>query len=376
MRIIVVGGGIAGPATAIGLRQQGHEVTVYEAYEDPAGDVGGYLSFAINGMRALERLGLLREVQTVGYEIERMRFHTGRGALLGDVPRLRRSSDTMRSVTLMRAPLVAMLRRTALDAGVRIVTRERLVDIQEDTDRVTAGFASGHRDTADLIVGADGVHSTVRGLIDPSAPRSEYAGLYGVMGISSIELEPRMWNLTFGKNGVFVHTTVDERTAWWAAQLADPVEPKLPEFDEGEWLRRLEPLFPERMPAAVMAQATKVLVATRLYTCDPVKTWRTDRVVMLGDAVHPAGVGQGASMAIEDAVVLTNALRDQPSLPAALKYFEEERRRRTERVMKHADDARNAKLPGPVKRFADMAMMKMFLPFMERANGYLYDYKL
>ena len=128
----------------------------------------------------------------------------------------------MRSVALRRGQLVAILRRAALDAGARIVTGERLVNAAESADSVVAEFASGLRDTAELLVGADGIWSTVRGLIDSSAPRAEYAGLYGVAGIARVTgLETGVWNLTYARSGAFVHTTIDENTQWWAAQIAD-----------------------------------------------------------------------------------------------------------------------------------------------------------
>ncbi|GIJ23483.1 FAD-dependent oxidoreductase [Micromonospora lutea] len=377
MRTIVVGGGIAGAAAALALRLDGHDVTVYEAYENPAGHVGGHLSLAVNGLRGLEKLGCLREVQAAGYDIERMRFHSGSGRRLGDVPRLRRQADPLRSVTIMRGRLVDILRRAALDAGARIVTAERLVGMVETPESVTAEFASGRRDTADLLVGADGIHSTVRGLLDPSAPRAEYAGLYGVAGISTIEdAEVGIWNLTLARNGVFVYSTVDEGTAWWAAQVADPVPPPLRGgVDEAHWRRRLPGLFPEAVPAAVLAATTKVLAATHMHACGPIRTWHSDRVVLVGDAAHPVGVGQGASMSIEDALVIAAALRTVPTIPAALGAYAAERRPRITRLLKHADDARGGKKPGPVKRHLDAAMMRLFLPFYERAQGYLYDYE-
>lgn len=376
MRTIVIGGGIAGAATALALRLDGHDVTVYEAYEDPAGDVGGHLSLAVNGLRGLEKLGCLREVQAAGHDIARMRFHTGSGRLLGDVPRLRRHSDPLRSVTIMRGRLVATLRRAALDAGARIVTAERLVGMLEAPDEVTAEFASGRRDTAELLVGADGIHSTVRGLLDPSAPRAEYAGLYGVAGVSTIkDAEVGIWNLTLGRNGVFVYSTVDERTAWWAAQVADPVAPQTRGVDEAEWLRRLPGLFPEAVPSAILAAATKVFAATHMHVCDPIRTWHSGRVVLIGDAAHPVGVGQGASMSIEDALVIAAAVRMAPTIPAALNVYAAERRPRINKLLKHADDARDGKKPGPVKRYLDTVKMRLLLPFYERAQSYLYDYE-
>ncbi|MFD7731003.1 FAD-dependent oxidoreductase, partial [Kitasatospora phosalacinea] len=107
MKAVVIGAGVAGAASAIALRRIGAEVTVYEAYPDPAGKVGAFLSLAVNGLRALDALGCLDAVRAAGFEVDRQRMWSGRGKLLGDVPRGRPADDPLRSVTLMRADLVA-----------------------------------------------------------------------------------------------------------------------------------------------------------------------------------------------------------------------------------------------------------------------------
>ncbi|GAA2387826.1 FAD-dependent monooxygenase [Streptomyces glaucosporus] len=376
MRTVVIGGGIAGPAIALALRRIGHDVTVYEAYDVPPEDVGAHFSLAVNGLRALEKLGCLRDVQAAGHPIERMRFYTAGGRLLGDVPRLRREADAMRSISLRRGRLVAILRRAALDAGARIVTGERLVGGTESADSVVAEFASGRRDTAELLVGADGVWSTVRGLIDPSAPRAEYAGLYGVAGIAAMTgLEPGVWNLTYTRNGAFVHTSIDEETQWWTAQIGDPVKPDLRGIDDAQWLRRLSELFPEATPRAIIGAATSIVASGCLNVCDPVRTWHSGRMVLAGDAAHPVGVGHGASMCIEDALELAAALSSAPTVPAALKAYDATRRPRIDKLLKHGHNARESKRPSVVKRQVNAAKMRVILPFFERAQGYLYDYE-
>ena len=80
MRVTVIGGGVAGSAAAIALRRIGAEVTVYEAYEDPAGPVGSYVSLAVNGLRALGALGCLAQVQAAGFPVARHRMWSGRGS--------------------------------------------------------------------------------------------------------------------------------------------------------------------------------------------------------------------------------------------------------------------------------------------------------
>ena len=100
MRIVVAGGGVAGAASAIALARAGAEVTVYEAHEDPAGPVGSFLSLAVNGLRALDSLRCLPQVQAAGFAVARQRMWAGNGKLLGDVARGRRPGDPLHSVTL------------------------------------------------------------------------------------------------------------------------------------------------------------------------------------------------------------------------------------------------------------------------------------
>src|SRR5580698_3893075 len=126
MKATVIGGGVAGSAAAVALRRVGVEVTLYEAYEDPAGPVGSFVSLAVNGLRALDALGCLAPVQAAGFPVARQRMWSGRGRLLGDVARGRRPEDPLLSVTLLRADLVTLLRAAARDAGARIVTGRRL----------------------------------------------------------------------------------------------------------------------------------------------------------------------------------------------------------------------------------------------------------
>ena len=126
MRAVVAGGGVAGSASAIALARIGADVTVYEAYEDPAGPVGSYVSLAVNGLRALDALGCQPAVQAAGFPVARQRMWSGGGKLLGDVARGRRPEDPLLSVTIMRADLVTRLRAAALEAGARIVAGQRL----------------------------------------------------------------------------------------------------------------------------------------------------------------------------------------------------------------------------------------------------------
>lgn len=378
MRAIVIGGGVAGAAGALALRRVGVDVTVYEAYEDPAGDVGSFVSLASNGLRGLDALGGLEPVRAAGVDVPRQRMWSAGGHLLGDVPRGRRTGDPLHSVTLLRGRLVAALRRAAADAGARIVTGARLVGVTEAPDGVTAEFADGARDTADLLVAADGIWSTVRGRLDPAAPRPEYAGLYAISGVSRLDgVEPGVFNLTFARNGAFIHVVAGDGEVWWSAQIADPVEPDRDGVTEREWLRRTAELYrDEAVPSAVLAATTELQPPVVMHAVDPVPTWHSERIVLVGDAAHPVGAGQGGSMAIEDGLALALAIRDESTIPAALRVYEAQRRPRIVKLLGAAEDNRGAKRAGPLKRRLQAVAMRVFVPlFYERATAWLYAYE-
>ncbi|MEW2355687.1 NAD(P)/FAD-dependent oxidoreductase [Spirillospora sp. NPDC029432] len=376
MRVIVAGGGVAGTASAIALRRIGAEVTVYEAYADPAGTVGSFVSLAANGLRGLAALGCLDRVRDAGFEVPRQRLWSSTGRRLGDMPRGRLGGDPTHSVTLMRARLVEELRAEAVRAGARVVTGERLVDAHEDADgeKVRAVFESGRTDEADLLVGADGLWSAARTILDPGAPRPAYAGQYTFSGLASgVRHDPGTFDMVFARAGAFITIGAPDGTVWWAAQVSAPREPDLAAIG----LDRLAELYRhEERPSTVLAEVTELHRPTLQHVLQPVRVWRGDRIVLAGDAVHPVGAGQGAAMAVEDAVVLAHALAAAP-VPAALARYEEERRARTAKLIKMAAANRDAKTAGPVARRArDVFMPLGTRLFYERATAWLYTHPL
>jgi salicylate hydroxylase len=370
MRVVVAGGGVGGAASALALARAGAEVTVYEAHPDPAGPVGSFLSLAVNGLRGLAALGCLPQVQAAGFGVARQRMWSAHGKLLGDVPRGRRSGDPLHSVTLMRADLVSVLRAEAVRAGARIVTGQRLSG--EDLRQARAAGA-------DLIVGADGIWSTARRVLDPSAPEPTYAGLYSVSGVSGVSggragEEPGAWNMIFGRHGAFIYLPAPGGTIWWSAQVAAPAPPDgLSAIGRDQ----LATVFRgERRAVAILDATRQVHAATLHHVLAPVRRWHGQDLVLVGDAAHPAGAGQGAAMAIEDAVELGWQLRDGATVADALAGYERTRRDRAGKMAKIAAANRDAKTAGPVAAaFRNLVMPLVFNRAYERATGWLYDYQ-
>ncbi|GGQ45645.1 2-polyprenyl-6-methoxyphenol hydroxylase-like FAD-dependent oxidoreductase [Actinomadura coerulea] len=372
MRVIVIGGGVAGAAGAVALRRIGAEVTVYEAYADPAGEVGSFLSLAVNGLRGLDALGCLETVRRAGFAVPRQRLLSETGKQLGDTPRGRLPGDSLMSVTLMRGRLVEALRAEAVRAGARIVTGERLVGAATEGTAVRAEFDSGLTAEADLLVGADGIWSATRRILDPEAPEPRYAGLFSASGVArGVDVEPGVFTMVFGRNGAFIYLAAPDGAVWWAAQVASPRQPDPASVD----LDLLERLYRrEHMPAAVLAATTERHRPTLMHVLPEVPVWRADRTVLVGDAAHPVGAGQGASMAIEDAIVLARTLQEA-DVPAALAQYERRRRARVAQMVRSASANRDAKTAGFLTRKArNLVMPAAMRLFYERGVSWLYSH--
>lgn len=371
MQVSIAGGGVAGSVAAIALRRIGADVTVYEAYPDPAAAIGGFVSLANNGLRALDAIDRLDAVQAYGAAMPLQRMWGGSGRLLGENPRGRRSVDTTYSRTLRRADLVGALRDAAHRAGAHIVTGERITAATENADGARLTLDSGNTVDSDLVVGADGIWSTLRTALDPTAPTPEYAGSYTAFGTSSTPTELGVFNLATGRAGALLFLAAGD-TTWWAAQVNDPTPPDPNTVD----LALLRDLYRhENQALAILDNATDLRPPTHDHVLAPVPTWRGDRIVLIGDAAHPVGAGQGASMAIEDAIVLAQQLATAP-VPTALAAYEDARRPRITKMLKASQDNRaRKKAAGPVRRRLTEAMMTFGLKhFYEKATGWLYTY--
>ncbi|MGW1886169.1 FAD-dependent monooxygenase [Streptomyces sp. NPDC001970] len=113
-----------------------------------------------------------------------------------------------------------------------------------------------------------------------------------------------------------------------------------------------------------------------MHAVDPIPTWHSNRIVLVGAAAHPGGAGQGASLAIEDALALAAALQAEPTTTAALETYDAERRPRVVKLLGTAEDNRGVKKVGPVKRRQQALLMGVFVPlFYEKATAWLYSYE-
>jgi 2-polyprenyl-6-methoxyphenol hydroxylase-like FAD-dependent oxidoreductase len=384
---LVIGGGIAGPLTAMALQRAGIEPVVYEAHARTNDDVGSYLTVATNGLDAMRAIDADRAVLDTGFPTPSNVLVSGTGRRLGEVSNGGRLADGTVSHTVKRSRLYQALQREALERGVAIEYAKRLAGADTTGDGVVARFDDGTEASADVLIGADGVHSATRRIIDPSAPAARYVGLVNFGGCTPDSatlagIEPSAWHMIFGRRAFFGYV-VDPTggTVWFAnvPRTRVTVEERAATGDQ-QWQRQLVDLFADdRGPAsALIASGALELAGDNTHDLPSVPVWHRGRMVIIGDAAHAPSpsAGQGASMAAEDAVVLARCLRDLPEVQDALAAYERLRRRRVERIVAQGARSSSSKTPGPFGRvLRDLALPLIFkLMVTDRSQAWLYDH--
>ncbi|GAA2522978.1 FAD-dependent oxidoreductase [Winogradskya humida] len=375
---LIVGGGIAGPVVAAALRRAGITSTVVEAHAAQDDHLGGTLALAPNGVAALHAIGMDEGVVEHATPISRqvMAFGGKRIAMpsLKDVPPLR---------VVHRA---ALHRALYEQAGVPFLFGKRLSGAHETTTGVTATFDDGSTMEADVLIGADGVRSTVRGLIDADAPGPEFTGVLGFEGVSDHEVDLPAGTMTFafGRRGYYLYWPEPGGGTRWGANLPwkQPLR-RSEALRRHDWMSVLREAYGDDDPGGELIRRTDAAalqVVGGLQIMPRVPHWHRGRMVLCGDAAHAPSnsSGQGASLAIESAVQLARCLRDLPDLPAAFGTYERLRRDRVEQIAARAARINHAKAPGPIARTLMPVLMPLAMKAMhiERTTGEEQRYRI
>lgn len=392
---LIIGGGIAGPAVALFLKQAGISSEIYEARATPEGYA---LSMSSNGVEVLKLLGLDEAVMSAGSPVSRGIMWNGKGKALGQVALAGAGGN---SVFIKRVPLGLILTDEAVRQGIPIRHGKKLRNLEVTNAGVAATFADGTTASGDLLIGADGVHSRTRQLIDPGSPGAVDSGLMNIGGYTSgmkIASPPETTHFVFGKRAFFGYHVTRSGLIYWFANAVQAQEPEregrgssrdsqgssMEAKAEAERRQHLLELFRDDQPYInkIIEGSEEVFPWFPSYILpkQPV-SWHKGPVVLIGDAVHAISPssGQGASMALEDAGVLARCLCDISDLEEAFATFERLRRERTEKMFKQGQQNDSGKyMNGPVRgRVRDVMLPVMLKLFANpKASDWIYSYSV
>ncbi|MCQ4080747.1 FAD-dependent monooxygenase [Streptomyces sp. RB6PN25] len=337
---LIIGGGICGAATALALNKAGITSTIYEAHASPAYQTGAFLMLMRNGLDALKAIDAHAAVADVSFATPHIEHidHAGTPVDLAPI-----GGEGEPPCTVTRSALLQALHEQVIKRGGRIEYGKHLAEATTAGRTVVARFADGSHAEADLLVGADGIHSPTRRHINTANPSPRYTGQNIIYGHTDDPAAPAAAPGTFrmvhGSQAFFGYTTSPEGRTFWFCRFPGTryTSAEQQAAEPGQWRRTaLEYAEADRTEAAaIIGAADDSATATSIFDLPSIPCWHNGAMVLAGDAAHVSSpsAAQGASVAVEDAVILAKCLRDLPDPATAFAAYTQLRRSRAERLV-------------------------------------------
>jgi 2-polyprenyl-6-methoxyphenol hydroxylase-like FAD-dependent oxidoreductase len=336
-RILVIGAGIAGLATANALQQHGHDVTVIEERTDTSSGAG--ISIWPNALAALDAIGLGDAVRAAGGRITAGALRWRDGTWL-------RHPSPQRLVKALGEPLVVIHRNvltSVLAGGLAEGTLRHGVcarALMATADGVQVSISDAGSDAtsiqADAVVGADGTHSIVaRHLNGPL--QNHYVGYTAWRGVADCTIDPDFAGEVLGPAIEFGHVPLGTDSTYWFATERAPEGRHAPR-GELDYLKDKFGMWAEPIPTVLAATDPDRVLHNDLYDRDAARQWSRGRIVAVGDAAHPMRphLGQGGCQGLEDAAILASFVRRTDDLSAAFSKFAAFRRPRVSALVRES----------------------------------------
>ncbi len=328
MKIAIIGGGIGGLTTAIALQKRGFTgVTLYEAAPEIRA-IGAGILLAANAMTIFDRLGIAEQIRVAGNVLESVNIANHHGKILSkvDLSKIIQKYGNG-TVSIHRGKLQQILLE---NVGKNTVLQgKRLKSLKNTEGGTLLDFEDNTTAEADIIIGADGIHSVVRSQMMGDIPL-RYSGQTCWRGIITMKLDnPKasveMWGTHGGLRACV--SQVSETEVYWYVTLKHAADLKLSAATTKPFLLNSVSEFNSSIQKAVQLTDSQDILHNDLNDFKPIKTWYKDNIVLIGDAAHATtpNLGQGACQAIEDAFSLANCLADTPSVQMAFQQFQNAR---------------------------------------------------
>ncbi|HVV15586.1 MAG TPA: FAD-dependent monooxygenase [Polyangia bacterium] len=336
-RVLIAGAGIGGLAAAAALRKVGIEAEVYEQ-ADEVREVGAGVGLWANALASLDQLGAGDEIRAATMPLRIFTAARPDGRVIRTIRLDDLGPELAESVCRVVARPVLLAALSRLVAPEHVHTGTRVVAAESAGAAVHVRMSNGWTQEADLLIGADGLHSTVRPLV-VGRDKIRYAGQTCFRGLATLASpNPREMREIQGAGQRASVCPIDARNVYWWAAFNAPLNDIIPPERRKALLLERFGDWPFALPEAIGATPEGGILQNDLVDRKPARGYTRGRIALLGDAAHPAtpNLGQGANMAIDDAIALARALRDETSLPAALARYERERLDRTRLIVKRS----------------------------------------
>jgi salicylate hydroxylase len=385
MSVAIIGGGIGGIAAALALLNEGIDVHVFEQTSALA-EVGAGIQISANASSILHRLGLERALGAQGVKPlawHQRRWDNGQTLLRTPLGSAVEAAFGAPHYQIHRADLLAAL-ADALPAE-RLHLGHQLRSVVDHTDHAEAIFENGTRVRVDAIIGADGIHSSVRqALFGPDHPNFTgcvaYRGLVSAEKLRHLDLETtaQIW---MGPGQHFVHYFVRNRELVNFVAVVEQSEWRLESWTEpAEVVDALEAFSDWNLQVREILGAADRTFRWALFDRPPMQKWGRGRIALLGDACHAMlpFFSQGAAQAIEDGATLASCLRSCSSdeVPAALQHYARSRLPRVSKVqaMSSGNKTRFHLPDGDAQRQRDAEMATGGTDWSLQAAAWLYGH--
>lgn len=377
--VLIVGCGIAGLAAALFLKKAGIEAVIYEAHPKPRDNSGSFFGIHPNGRDVLETLGIADSALSEGTATHVFRFSSHK-RLLTTVP--------TNVVTIERGAVARALRKEAIRQGIGIQYNKKLNFITQTHERVTATFDDGSRSDGSCLIGSDGIHSKTRRTVFGESPRPYYSGMVRSSAIFKNEfgVEPShgVTNMFIGKDAFFSYLVRPDDYIYWFSNRFDKPEPprgQVEAIPQVDWKDELMHLYIDDNPIirTVIAETDGKIHKYPVYDMPLIDDWYKQRVCLIGDAAHAplSRAGQGASMALEDAITIAKCLRDIPYTTEAFATFQSLRKHRVEKLYKKTRKSTSANLSRKLLGyFFDDLLLPIDIKASARRTSSMYNYHI
>jgi 2-polyprenyl-6-methoxyphenol hydroxylase-like FAD-dependent oxidoreductase len=353
LQVAIIGSGLSGLSLALALHDQNITCTIYESRPAPL-NIGGAVMLSPNALKVLDVLGVYERCRIKGYNFEALDYKNGEGELLEVYEFGGREKYGYSALRIYRHVLIDELLGAMREKGLNVVFGKKFSGILRETEEdVTWKFDDGTTETADILVGADGIHSTVRKYLYPDLKPTftMRAGITAAVPTKQLQL-PADYHIPVTittKHGGFTiapqhidgsevligkqkSITEDHDRAGWDRIHAD--KESLVKFFQEDAEN-----FPEIVKNAVLNIPHDKINVWPFYVVPKLDKWASEkrRVIILGDAAHaiPPSAGQGINQAFEDIYVFALLLGkvDQVPMQDALSYWQKYRQARVDKVL-------------------------------------------